>query len=52
MSRSRWHVRALMLGASLYTFGVVVPHGDAQVATAITSDGTLGTTVAPIRQPV
>lgn len=47
MSRSGWHVRALMLGASLYAFGAVVPHGYAQVATAITSDGTLGTAVAP-----
>ena len=46
MSRSGWHVRSLMLGASLYAFGAVVPHGYAQVATAITSDGTLGTTVA------
>ena len=31
MSRSRWHVRSLMLGASLYAFGAVVPHGYAQV---------------------
>ena len=46
MSRSRWHVRSLMLGAALYAFGAVVPHGYAQVPTAITSDGTLGTTVA------
>jgi filamentous hemagglutinin family protein len=46
MSRSRWHVGALVLGAALYAFGAVVPHGYAQVTTAITSDGTLGTTVA------
>src|SRR5512145_107188 len=46
MSRSRWNVPSLMLGAALYAFGAVVPHGYAQISTAITSDGTLGTTVA------
>jgi filamentous hemagglutinin family protein len=47
MSTPRWHMRSLMLGTALYAFVAVVPQGDAQVATAITSDGTLGTTVAP-----
>jgi filamentous hemagglutinin family protein len=47
MTRSRRHVRALVLGAALYAYGAVVPHGYAQVTTAITADGTLGTTVAP-----
>ena len=46
MSRSRWHMRSLMLGAALYAFGAVVPDGYAQFATAITPDGTLGTTIA------
>ncbi len=45
MSRSRWHVAALVLGAALYAFGAVVPHGYAQVATTIRPDGTLGTSV-------
>jgi len=47
MSKSKWYERALMLGASLYAFGAVVPHGYAQVITTITPDLTLGTTVAP-----
>ena len=34
-----------MLGAALCAFGAVVPRGYAQFSTAITSDGTLGTTV-------
>jgi filamentous hemagglutinin family protein len=49
MCRSEWHVRLLVLGAALYAFGAVVPNGYAQVptvTTAITSDGTLGTTIA------
>ena len=46
MCRSRRHVRPLVLGAALYAFGAIVPHGYAQITTAITSDGTLGTTVA------
>jgi filamentous hemagglutinin family protein len=45
MSRSGWHGRLLMLGAWLCAFGAAVPHGYAQITTAITSDGTLGTTV-------
>ena len=43
---SRWYARSLMLGAALYAFGAFVPDGYAQFATAITPDGTLGTTVA------
>ena len=46
MSRSKWYARVLLLGAALYAFGAFVPHGYAQFATAITPDGTLGTTVA------
>src|SRR6516165_10343356 len=46
MSRSKWCTRALILGASLLAFGGVVPHGYAQVTTAITPDATLGTAVS------
>ena len=45
MSRSRWHVRSLMLGAALYACAGLVSDGSAQVTTAITSDGTLGTRI-------
>jgi len=45
MSRSRWHVRSLTLAILVYALGGLAPHGYAQVPTAITSDGTLGTTI-------
>src|SRR5262245_4834742 len=45
MSKSKWYERALMLGALLYAFGAVVPHGYAQITTTITPDLTLGTSV-------
>jgi filamentous hemagglutinin family protein len=45
MLRSGWHTRSLVLGIFLYALGGLVSHGSAQVPTAITSDGTLGTTI-------
>src|SRR5688572_19753808 len=44
MCRSRRHVRFFMLGAALYALAAAVPDGYAQVTTAITPDGTLGST--------
>ena len=45
MYRSRYSVRSLILGTTFCAFGVLAPNCHAQVATQISSDGTLATTV-------